>query len=118
MRRSAELMYSQVIVRRVVEARRLHYQQNQATADPALAGAPLAVQEPAEAVTDDPVALQPPQDTRPRHSLLSIFGTKGVKRGAPQEEPTDEPKENASTSAMRPNDQKKKPRLWKRLRCW
>ncbi|KAF7118344.1 hypothetical protein CNMCM5793_007856 [Aspergillus hiratsukae] len=100
-----------LIVRRVVEARRLHYQQNQATANPGQAEASATAKLPAEQTADE---AKPAKDARSRLSRFSIFGNKSSKRAAPKpEEQTGESKDEEKAS----QEEHGKPVIWRRLLC-
>ncbi|RHZ52519.1 putative RAS small monomeric GTPase [Aspergillus thermomutatus] len=103
-----------LIVRRVIEARRLHYEQNQATANPGQATTSATAQQPAAQTADETIAAKPSKDARSRRSRLSIFGTKSSKRAAPKPEAhTGESNGEAIVSKEEPG----KPNIWRRLLC-
>ncbi|GFF49525.1 ras-like protein rasS [Aspergillus lentulus] len=103
-----------LIVRRVTEARRLHYQQNQATANPGQAAASATARQPAEQTVDETIAAKPSKDARSPFSRLSIFGKKSSKRAAPKpEDQTGESKGEGVESKEEPG----KPSIWRRLLC-
>lgn len=103
-----------MIVRRVTEARRLHYQQNQATANPGQAAASATARQPAEQTVDETIAAKPSKDARSPFSRLSIFGKKSSKRAAPKpDDQTGESKGEGVESKEEPG----KPSIWRRLLC-
>ncbi|KAH1629955.1 hypothetical protein KXV27_006037 [Aspergillus fumigatus] len=104
-----------LIVRRVTEARRLHYQQNQVTANPGQAAASATAQQPAEQTVDETMGpANPSKAARTPFSRLTIFGKKSSKCAAPRsEDQTGEPKAEAVEWKEKPV----KPNIWRRLLC-
>ncbi|PWY67556.1 ras small monomeric GTPase [Aspergillus heteromorphus CBS 117.55] len=106
-----------LLVRRVVEARRVHYQRSPPTAAPAqVGGSSSAATAPVEAdVSKEPTGTPSKRSSQRQSGLRGLF--KGGKQGRQSPDQSDKLKPDTPLSGHEKRPEPATPKIWKRLWC-